>query len=61
MSSALIVYTKDKSKWTRCVVLEMQEKANLSEGNAVFFSPRNHASVDKNGVAATTTVSILIA
>ena len=57
MSSALIVYTKDKSKWTRCVVLEMQEKANLSEGNAVFFSPRNHPSVDKNGVAATTTVA----
>jgi hypothetical protein len=51
MSSSLIVYTKDKSKWTRCVVLEMQEKANLSEGNAVFFSPRKHLSVDKQGVA----------
>jgi hypothetical protein len=49
LSSALIVYTKDKSKWTRCVVLEMQEKANLSEGNAVFFSPRKHPSVDKDG------------
>lgn len=51
MSSALIVYTKDKSKWTRCVVLEMQEKANLSEGNAVYFQPRNHLSIDKQGVS----------
>lgn len=51
LSSALIVYTKDKSKWTRCVVLEMQEKANLSEGNAVFFQPRKHNSVDKQGIA----------
>lgn len=60
MSSALIVYTKDKSKWTRCVVLEMQEKANLSEGNAVFFSPRKHKSVDKEGkvsVSSATTIT----
>lgn len=49
VSSALIVFTKDKSKWTRCVVLEMQEKSQLSEGNAFFFSPRKHASVDKEG------------
>jgi hypothetical protein len=49
LSSVLVVYTKDRSKWTRCVVLEMQEKSNLSEGFAPFFSPRKHASVDKNG------------
>jgi hypothetical protein len=49
LSSSLIVLTKDKSKWTRCVVLEMQEKSALSEGNAIFFSPRNHKSVNKNG------------
>jgi len=52
MSSALIVFTRDKSKWTRCVVLEMQEKAQLSEGNAIFFSPRKHQSVDKDGKSA---------
>ncbi len=52
MSSALIVYTKDKSKWTRCVVLEMQERYNLAEGNALFFSPRHHPSVNKDGVYA---------
>lgn len=51
LSSTLIVFTRDKSKWTRCVVLEMQEKSALSEGNAIFFSPRKHLSVDKNGKA----------
>lgn len=51
-SSALIVFTKDRSKWTRCPVLEMQEKAQLSEGNAFFFSARKHKSVDKNGKVA---------
>lgn len=50
--SVLIVYTKDKSKWTRCVVLEMQEKSNLSEGFVPFFAPRAHQSVNKEGVAA---------
>ena len=49
LSSALIVFTKDKNKWTRCPVLEMQEKASLSEGKAPFFSPRNRKSVNKNG------------
>lgn len=50
LGSVLIVLTRDKSKWTRCPVIEMQERAELSEGNAVFFSPRKHASVDKNGL-----------
>jgi hypothetical protein len=49
LSSALIVFTRDKSKWTRCVVYEMQEKSELSQGNALFFSPRKHKSVNKNG------------
>jgi hypothetical protein len=50
LSSVVVVFTKDKSKWSRCPVLEMQEKSNLSQGNAPFFSPRNHASVDKQGI-----------
>jgi hypothetical protein len=54
LNSALIVYTRDKSKWTRCPVLEMQEKARLSENHAIFFSPRKHASVDKEGRSDTT-------
>lgn len=49
LNSVLVVMTKDKSKWTRCVVLEMQEKSNLSEGFVPFFCPRKHASVDKDG------------
>jgi hypothetical protein len=52
IGSALIVFTRDKSKWTRCVVLEMQEKSRLSEGNAIFFAPRNDQSVDKDGKPA---------
>lgn len=51
-SSVLVVLTRDKSKWTRCVVLEMQEKSRLSQGNAIFFAPRNHQSVDKDGKPA---------
>src|SRR5262249_8666457 len=53
LSSVLVVFTSDKTKWTRCVVLEMQEKSQLSEGHVFYFSPRNHASVDKNGNPAT--------
>lgn len=49
-SSVLVVITRDKSKWTRCVVLEMQEKSRLSENHALFFTPRKHASVDKQGI-----------
>lgn len=52
MCSALIVFTRDKSKWTRCPVIEMQEKAQLSQGNAFFFAARNHQSVDKDGKSA---------
>lgn len=52
LGSALIVFTKDKSKWTRCAVIEMQEKYALSEGGSVFFGPRKHQSVNKDGVYA---------
>jgi len=44
-----IVLTADKSKWTRCPVVEMCMDKNLSEGNVPRFSLRNHASVDKDG------------
>lgn len=49
ISSVLIVYTKDQSKWTRCPVLEMQEVSELANGNSLFFEPRRVPSVDKNG------------
>ena len=44
-----IVLTPDKSKWTRCIVLESCDDYSLSEGNALPYEPRKHASVDKNG------------
>ena len=44
-----IVLTSDKSKWTRCIVLEACDNANLSEGGALKHEPRKHASVDKDG------------
>jgi hypothetical protein len=44
-----IVLTKDKSKWTRCVVLEACDDRNKSEGGALIYEPRKHKSVDKEG------------
>ncbi len=45
-----IVFTNDKSKWTRVVVVETQEDVSLSQGNAPKLRPRRFASVDKNGI-----------
>jgi len=56
VSSVDVVFTPDQSKWTRCVVLEMQDDSLLSENVTRHFGLRDHASIDKNGVAATTTV-----
>ncbi len=44
-----IVLTADKSKWSRCPVIEMCVDKNLSEGNADMFLLRNAPSVDKDG------------
>jgi hypothetical protein len=44
-----IVFTTDKSKWTRCPVLEMGLDKNLNEGGADRFFLRRHPSVDKDG------------
>ena len=45
-----VVFTADKSKWTRCPVIEMCMDKNLSEGGAPRFYLRRHPSVDKDGV-----------
>lgn len=50
LSSVDVVFTSDKSKWTRCPVLEMQERRNLSADNSAFFQPRKTFSVDKEGI-----------
>ncbi len=41
-----IVFTSDMSKWTKCVVLEMQDDPTLAEGGAQKFRPRKHNSWD---------------
>jgi hypothetical protein len=48
-ASVDVVFTSDKSKWTRCPVLELQEDAALAIGGAKKMSLRKSPSVDKNG------------
>ncbi|MBA3827780.1 MAG: hypothetical protein H0X33_02490 [Taibaiella sp.] len=43
-----VVFTSDKSKWSRCAVLEQQEDPALAEGNAAKFALRAHASWTQN-------------
>ncbi|MDB4534795.1 T9SS C-terminal target domain-containing protein, partial [Vicingaceae bacterium] len=45
-----IVFTSDKSKWSRSVVLESRNDTILSEGATPYLRKRNSNSVDKNGV-----------
>jgi hypothetical protein len=49
LQSIDVVLTIDKSKWTRCVVLELCEDATISEGNSVKLDPRRSPSRDKQG------------
>lgn len=49
LASVDVVFTSDKSKWTRCPVIEMQEEAILSIGGAKKNDMRKSPSVDKNG------------
>jgi hypothetical protein len=46
-----VVFTADKSKWTRCPVIEMGEDPTLSIGGARKFELRGSTSVNKEGVA----------
>jgi hypothetical protein len=45
-----VVLTSDKSKWTRCPVLEMQSVEELAQGGGEKLGLRRHPSVDKNGL-----------
>ena len=49
LPSVDIVFTSDKTKWTRCPVIEMGDDVNQTEGAAKRFQLRRHASVDKSG------------
>jgi hypothetical protein len=44
------VLTADKSKWSRCVVLETCPDNTISEGNMPKMAVRGGRSVDKNGI-----------
>lgn len=44
-----IVFTNDRSKWTRCAVIEMCRDENLSVGNAEPGTLRNSPSIDQDG------------
>jgi hypothetical protein len=49
LASIELVITPDKSKWTRCPVVELNNDPATSEGGAKKMDCRNRASVDKNG------------
>ncbi len=49
LSSVRVVFTSDKSKWTRSPVVELQTNPNLAEGNAKLFTLRHSPSIDKDG------------
>ena len=49
LQSVQIFITSDKSKWSRCIVLESGEDANQNIGAANKFDMRISQSVDKNG------------
>ena len=49
MPSVDIVLTNDRSKWTRCPVIELGRDANLNVGGAEAGQLRQSQSVDKNG------------
>lgn len=52
LASVDVVYTSDKSKWTRCPVIEMSSDPLLSEGNVERFNIRAGQSIDKDGKPA---------
>ena len=49
LASVDVVLTSDKSKWSRCVVVEIGEDNLPNIGGAKKFDKRKQASVDKNG------------
>ncbi len=53
LPSVDIIITNDKTKWTRCPVLELQEQTALAVGGVKKLHLRASQSVDKNGNAAT--------
>jgi hypothetical protein len=53
LQSVQIVFTADKTKWSRCIVLESGEEKSLNVGGVDKLDIRASQSVDKNGMFAT--------
>ena len=51
LASVDIVLTKDKSKWTRAIVLEECDESSSNPSGARKLEPRRHKCVDKQGIA----------
>jgi len=49
-----IIFTPDKSKWSRCPVIETGDDSKASEGGVEKLRLRAHNSIDKDGKFATT-------
>jgi hypothetical protein len=49
-----IVFTSDKTKWTKCVVVETGDDPDISQGNKWKLAIREHASLNKDGSYSTT-------
>jgi len=50
LASVDIILTSDKTKWTRCPVIELSESTGFSQGGARKMDLRSSASVDQNGI-----------
>lgn len=58
LASVDVIITSDKSRWTRCPVLELNEETVFAVGATKKMDMRASPSVDKNGIAGDgTTVS----
>ncbi len=53
LHSVDIVFTSDKSLWTRCPVIETGDEPEVNQGSRKKFYLRDHFSVDKEGNYAT--------
>ncbi len=49
LNSVDVVFTSDKSKWTRCIVLEQGNDVDSTEGRAKHMTKRQGKSVNING------------
>jgi len=49
LHSVDIVFTSDKSKWTRCPVIETGDDQTVAEGHRKKLQLRDHSSVDRDG------------